>query len=288
MGRVKVFLLSFIVTLAVIVPIYGIGYFLTVEQNNAEFASEQQSGIYIAQPIISDEKTVLLMVGEGNAQNAESYTIISFNAYENSISIASMPPQTVMVLNQSPITLSDATRSAGPSQAAKAISETLGIQVDNYVFVSQQVLWETAEAFGTISMRLNNFLDSDDMNKMGLDEIISDMYTLTPRLFSQILSECTFDEADEYEMRAQGYSLYLSAGHGNIKVIFANLLTKNSSQIATNISALDIVDYERIWGFLDRQQPSYNAGALPGYYSRYGDKVYELNEGSMAFIEENF
>ncbi len=286
MGKVKVFFLSFIITLAVLSPIYGGAYYFSVVRDNTVFANEVQPDVYVAQPVLSDNINVLVLVGEGDVQSASSYMLISFNAYANSISILCMPPETVMVLNKQPLTLKEATRLAGPSHAANAISETLMIEVEKYVFASPQNLWQTAEAFGNITMRVSQYVNEDSLSELGILQSNAQAQVLSPRFFAQVLSEGKFPQANEYEMRALGYSLFLSAGHGKLSTTLSDFITKNSTEIATNISADELTQLRRVWQFLDRQQPTYNAGALPGDYSNYSEEVYELNEESLLIVQE--
>ncbi len=286
MGKVKVFFLSFIITLIAVIPVYGTAYYFSVVKSKTLYASENQPEVYMAQPVFSDTKTVLVLVGEGDVQSASSYMLISFNAYENTVSILCMPPETVMVQNKQPITLKEATRIAGPSQAASVISETLMIEVDKYIFTSAQLLWETAEAFGNITMRVSQYASEDSLGALGITQSEAQTQVLTPRFFAQILSEGAFAKQNEYEMRALGYSLFLSAGHGKLSTTLSDFITKNSTKIATNISASELASFKRIWQFLDRQQPTYNAAALPGDYSNYGEEIYELNEESLNTVKE--
>ncbi len=288
MAKIKVFFISFIVTLAAILPIYGIAYFLNVARPRAQFANEPQTEVYISQPAANETISILLMVGDENVQNTQSYVIVNFNAYENSINVVSMPGETVMIIDGKPITLEQATKSAGPSQAASAISQTLGISVEKYVFVSAELLWQTAQAFGNISMRTSLYASEESLKELGVIINGNEPQVLSPRFFAQILSDAQFSNVSRYEMRALGYSLFFSAGYGRLSEVLSEFFEENSAKIATNISAVELNEYKRIWQFLDRQQPTYNAGTLPGEYSNFEEQVYELNEQSLEFINKIF
>ena len=284
MSKTKVFWLSFVLTLAVLVPMYLAVYAYGSATNGAAAAEKAQSGVWVAQATAADAKTVLVMSGSGTAQTAESYTLVRFDALKNKISVASMPPETIVLVSGSPVTLAQAVDSAGPSQAAAALQETLNIPVDNYLFATPAMLWQMAEAFGNVQLRLGNYVSTEALAALGLATPGSETQTLSPRLFAQVLAgDVPRDKL--YLLRARGYAAFLTAGQGLLKSTLPATVRANSTKIATNLTAADLYDYERALQFLDRQQPTFHADAMPGAWA--GTR-YELAQEATAFATEYF
>ena len=57
------------------------------------------------------------------------------------------------------------------------------------------------------------------------------------------------------------------------------------AQSSTNLTATQIFDYERIFGFLRKEPPQYRAGVLPGTWA---DGRYELAENSVTVAAAYF
>ncbi len=290
MTKAKIFWITFAATMALFVPIYLVVYTLKGAQANSvvpQTVTQQQSGVLITNPTPDDTKNILLMSGESGAAQAQSYALIQFDAVNNTIAVTSMPPETIVLSNGSGIMLKDAVSAAGPSQGAKALSSTLGIDIKDYIFASPQLLWQEAQIFGNISLLLANYVQESVLEEMGFVNVTSKRYTLTPLLFTQLLSNNEIESNNIHEIRSLGYSAFLAAGHGDLSDIITTLIKDNSKNMATNINANKIFEYERTLEFIDKQQPTYIAQALPGTWSQ--DKTrFELNEETLQFMRDNF
>ncbi len=282
MSGKKIFWLTFFGTLVILVPIYYISYTIADAKSKPQTntVTQPQSNIYIAQPTEQDSQTILVMTGESNTASSDNYTLLHFDAYENIVSVVTMVPETVVLLNGEAVLLKDTVASAGPSQAAAALSETLGIDVKNYFFSTAEFLRQRAEIFGNINLNLNDFVDDDTLQELGFINSGSDKYTLSSSLFLQLLQADGMDKDDVCGLRASGYTSFISSAHGNLSNRLTDILRTNSGSVATNVTATDIFDYERTLEFLDRQQPTYNSRAMPGTWNSAKDR-YELNESSL-------
>ncbi|MEG1011847.1 MAG: hypothetical protein RSE54_08275 [Ruthenibacterium sp.] len=285
MTRGRAFWLSFFGTLAVLVPLYLAVFAYGSATTGARAAEKEKSGVWVAQATAADAQTVLVMTGGGTAQTAECYTLVRFDAYQNRIAVASMPPQTVVLIGGSPVTLAEAVQSAGPSQAVAALTETLHLCVDNYLFAAPKTLWQTVEAFGNITLRLPQYLERDAMAALGLTEVGGETQAVSPRLFAQILAEGNLAPEKLSALRARGYAAFLAAGHGRLKAVLPRAVRVNSTALATNLTAAQLYDYERTLQFLDQQEPAYIAEAMPGTWR---GARFELNEESAAFVQAAF
>ncbi len=290
MTKIKVFIISFLCTIAVFLPIYLLVYAFSgavKAPNTPQTVTESQSGVLVTNPMPSDTQTMLLMVGDSIAANASSYTIIQFNAVNNTIAVTSMPPQTVVLSGGKAITLQEAVVSAGPSQAAAALSETLGVEIKDYIFVSPDVLWTQAQVFGNITLMLDNYVDKDFLSGMGFINTDTMRYTVSPLILSQILSSEELEKESEHEIRSLAYSAFLAAGHGRLSEIIPAAIGQMGKSVATNISATKLFSYERTLEFLDKQQPTYYAKALPGEWAANMQR-FELNEQTLELMREDF
>ncbi len=293
MTNKKIFFLTFLCTVAVFLPIYLLIYAFQSAQINLNAqnpVTQPQSGVLVTNPTPDDTKTLLLMCGQGGAAEAESYAIIQFDAVNNIISVTSMPPQTILLMGGNPISLQDAVATAGPSQGAAALSETLGVEIKDYIFASPEIMWQSAQVLGNITLLLENHVSDDIISALGLINSGTQRYTLTPLIFSQLLERLIATEArqdGEHEVRSLGYSAFLAAGHGRLSELLPSAIKQNSNKIATNITATKLFEYERTLEFLDRQQPTYIAGALPGTWNS-SQLRFELSEETLEFMRNSF
>lgn len=291
MSKIKVFWISFAATMLVVLPLYLLAFALDAATGGARPTENSQSAIWVAQATAADAYTVLVMSGSGGAQTAEHYTLVRFDAYKNGVSVCSLPPETVVLSGGKPVTLADTVTSAGPAQATAALAETLAIPVDNYLYASPKFLWQTAEAFGNIQMRLGGYASAQTLTALGLDAATGDMQAVSPRVFAQVLAamyeQGGAQREQMYALRAHGYLLFLAAGHGGLKTTLPDAVRSGSNAIATNLTATQLYDYTRALQFLDRQEPTYTAEAMPGTWERNG-KRFELNEEAIVFAAKYF
>ncbi len=289
MTKTKIFWLAFLCTAAIFLPIYLLTYAFTNAQikTQPQTVTEEQSNVLITNPTTDDVYTILLMSGTSTAGMADSYALIHFDALKNVISVTSMPPQTVVLLDKDVMTLQEAVTRAGPSNGAKALSQTLGITVTDYIFASPDKLSDTAQVFGNITLLLKNYINEATLKELGFVNEQNERYTVSAQYFKQILQTESIGQSNINEVRSLGYSAFLAAGHGRLAQIIPQAISENSKSIATNINATKLFDYERILKFIDRQQPTYYAMAMPGGYSADGER-FELNEESLEFVRLAF
>ncbi len=290
MTNKKIFLITFLCTIAVFLPLYLIVYTIRSAQinfNTQNPVTQPQSGVLVTNPTPDDTKTLLLMCGEGNASEAESYTLVQFDAVNNTISVASMPPQTIVLLGGQAVALKDAVAAAGPSQGTSALSETLGVEIKDYIFASPDDLWQSVQILGNVTLMLENYVSNELISELGLIDSGTQRYTVSPLIFSQLLASENMEKTSEHHVRALGYSAFLAAGHGQLTDVIPTAIRQNAAKIATNISATKLFEYERTLEFLDRQQPTYYASALPGDWN-FSQTRFELSEETLEFMRETF
>ena len=278
--KLKAFFIALFGTLAVIIPIYLAA--AAVMMTRSAPVDTVQSGIPIAQPTAGDARTFLLMTGP---KQPETFVLLRFDARAGEVCTAALPGEAVMLVDGQPLTLTEAAEQAGPAQAAAAIEETLSIEVDNYLYCTADALVELTKNFGTARILLSNSLSVDALAELRLTVPGVDTVTLTPRMFADVLSADAAEPDLQTLLRAEGYLAFLRVGSetlaGNVPDALRAALAKSS----TNLTAVELYDYERIFGFLAKDPPQYRAGVIPGTWSR---GRYELAENAPAVAASYF
>ena len=75
-------------------------------------------------------------------------------------------------------------------------------------------------------------------------------------------------------LRAEGYLAFLRVGADTLAEKVPDALRAALAQSSTDLTAVQIYDYERIFRFLQKEPPEYRAGVLPGTWA--GER-YELS-----------
>lgn len=283
MSKRKAFWFSFLLSLAVIVPLYLAVFALGITR--AKPAEQKQQGIPIAQPTVSDHKTVLVMTGSATAQTPDTYALVYFDALRSKISVVTFPKETIVLTGGQAGTLAQAVEKAGPSQGVAALSETLEISVDNYLFASPETLCRMTEGLGNASLALGEYLTQEQIGNLQLVVEGTQTQVLSPRLLTEILASGEVSQKVRYELRAAGYRAFLQAGSETLANVLPDAVRKNSTKLATNITATEIFDYERIFDFLGKEPPQCSASTLPG---KWTGETYELDENSVAEAQQIF
>lgn len=280
MRKLKAFFFAMFGTLAVIIPIYLA--VAAVMMTRSTPVDTVQSGVPIAQPTAADARNFLLMTGP---EQPETFVLLRFDARSGEVCTAALPGEAVMLVDGQPLTLTGAAAQAGPAQAAAAIEETLSIEVDNYLYCTADALVELTADFGTARILLSNYLSMDALAELQLRVPGVNTVTLTPRMFADVLAADAAEPDLQTLLRAEGYLAFLRVGSetlaGNIPDALRAALAKSS----TNLTAVELYDYERIFNFLAKEPPQYRTGVIPGTWSR---GRYELAENAPAVAASYF
>lgn len=278
--KLKAFFFALFGTLAVIIPIYLAA--AAVMMTRSAPVDTVQSGIPIAQPTVDDARIFLLMTGP---EQPETFVLLRFDARAGEVCTAALPGEAVMLVDGQPLTLTEAAGQAGPAQAAAAIEETLSIEVDNYLYCTADALVELTKDFGTARILLSNYLSVDALAELRLTVPGVDTVTLTPRMFADVLAANAAEPDLQTLLRAEGYLAFLRVGSENLAGNVPDALRAALAKSSTNLTAVELYDYERIFGFLAKEPPQYRAGVIPGTWSR---GRYELAENAPAVAASYF
>lgn len=280
MSRAKAFWLGLGCTLAVLLPIY-LAVAAVIFTRSAP-ADTVQSGVPIAQPTLGDEKNFLLMTGP---EQPETFVLLRFDALEGNLCSVAIPGETVVLVNGQPATLADAAEQAGPAQAAAALMETLDIEIDNYLYCTADRLVDLAAGFGTARIPLANYMTSEALGQLQLNIPGVQTVSLTPQMLADVLAAGAATPDMQALLRAEGYLAFLRIGGDALADTVPDAVRAVLAQSSTNLTATQIFDYERIFGFLRKEPPQYRAGVLPGTWA---DGRYELAENSVTVAAAYF
>lgn len=249
MTNKRAFWISFLISLAVIVPGYLalLAYTLVTPSVAAD---TPQTDIPVVFPTVQDDRTVLVMTGGETVKEATGYTLVRLDALHRRLTALSLPAGTVVLVEGSPVTLSQAVASAGPTQGVRALEETLDVSVDNYLFTPSGTLADIAGNLGTAKMKLRSYISSDALERLSLAVDGVEELPLSPALLAEVLESGEVTGAAQCELRACGYAAFLSAGRKNLTSLVENVRA-NSGSIATDLTATQLYDYERLLGFLE-------------------------------------
>ena len=252
MSRAKAFWLGLGCTLAVLLPIY-LAVAAVIFTRSAP-ADTVQSGVPIAQPTLGDEKNFLLMTGP---EQPETFVLLRFDALEGNLCSVAIPGETVVLVNGRPATLADAAEQAGPAQAAAALMETLDIEIDNYLYCTADRLVDLAAGFGTARIPLANYMTPEALGQLQLNIPGVQTVSLTPQMLADVLAAGAATPDMQALLRAEGYLAFLRIGGDALADTVPDAVRAVLAQSSTNLTATQIFDYERIFGFLRKEPPQY-------------------------------
>ena len=280
MSKAKAFWLGLGCTLAVLLPIY-LAVAAVIFTRSAP-TDTVQSGVPIAQPTLGDEKNFLLMTGP---EQPETFVLLRFDALEGNLCSVAIPGETVVLVNGRAVTLAGAAEQAGPAQAAAALVETLDIEIDNYFYCTADRLVELAAAFGTARIQLANYMTPEALGQLQLNVPGVQTLSLTPQMLADVLAAGAATPDIQALLRAEGYLAFLRIGEDTLADTVPDAVRAALAQSSTNLTATQIFDYERIFGFLCKEPPQYRAGVLPGTWA---DGRYELADNSVTVAAAYF
>lgn len=280
MTRAKAFWLGLAGTLAILLPLYLAA--AAVVFTRSAPVDTAQSGVPIAQPTPGDARTFLLMTGP---QQPETFVLLRFDALEGNVCSVAVPGEAVVLVSGQPVTLAQAAQQAGPAQAAAALEETLAIEVDNYLYCTAKRLVELADGFGTARIPLANYLTPEALGQLQMDVPGIQTLSLTPQMLADALAAGAATPELQTLLRAEGYLAFLRVGGDALADVVPDAVREALAQSSTNLTATQIFDYERIFGFLRKEPPQYRAGVLPGAWV---SGRYELAENAVAVAASYF
>ena len=260
----KAFLTTFIVTLSVMMTVYGLFYLSFTGRSRA--AGTPQQGVPVMHPSAEDSKTVFIEAGN----DAKFYFLLKFNRIQNKISILSISPS--YVCTSTGRSLKEAKNRAGVMQCILDLQQEFGININYYISCSwkqlgsiidnltefgieelgeklpvpiKNLLMKNAEKLDTRSLinileRAETFLDNDTgiafLNETAYILLFyngDDIYSLTEKNFRNIYSNLTTNINTEDLNRFSRIFRFLSPA---TTTYYRNVITAQDTQAAEKIN----------------------------------------------------
>ena len=214
--------------------------------------------------------------GRGRAAN---FVLVRFDAYEGRITTAALDAQTVVLCGGQGMTLFEVAQQMGPAGVTAALEETLGAPVDNYIYCTARRLASLTENFGSAQLKLTNYMTSEALGELQLSVPGVSELTLSTQVLCETLEAQVLSRDAQTLLRAQGY-LPLRAASGQLEQRRQTPCARLWRKDSTDLTAVQLYDYQRIFKFLDKIVPEARALTFPGRWN--GDR-YEL---SSDFFDE--
>lgn len=280
---IKAFGLSFILTVAIALPLFGsfVLYANWQGKQQAETAQKEQSGVPIGTASKENDITVLVTVtGE-----APAFILLRFNAVENKVDICPVPAESVLLAPSGTTLLATSYKSAGPARAAALLGQTLNIAIDRYLAITPETI---AKVWGKLEpprVNMTGLLEQSELAQLGLsgDPVLS----VNPGEATAFLQQRGLAPIRLARLRA---AVWETALRQQLKALATSLpaaLRKNNGSLLTDFSVPDFYTLEDTLAFLARAEVDFSAEPIPGRYDTANGR-YEFGEDSIALAKRVF
>ncbi len=279
MPRLRAFLLSFLLTAGILVPLL---LFLVLLQNRQQQRQAQvdapASGVPIALPGPDDALTCLAVV---RTETEDWFLLLRLDAYNNTVTSLGLPGETAV---RSPeggaVTLAEACTGAGPGRAAALLADTLGVEIPHYLLGDQEDLAQAAaELFAPATVNLSGY----DVPGAQAQPGKAPVQAIAADQAASLLAEWDLDPDQQAGMLANIAGELLLGAIQTDGTLPGQLLRDTSSGLLTTLTSAEFASIDRICGFLSTRQPELHSQRLPG---RLTGERFELDEEAPALAAQ--
>ena len=277
-GPVRSFWLSFLLTLAVVMPVMG-AFALYVAAFPQTARTEQiQSGVPINRPTEKNSLSLLAV----SAGEEPAFLLVRLDAPEARFRLYVLPAETVVLSAEGPCTLAQAYETAGPARAAALLADTLQIPLEQYLAATPGVWAQAAEEAGTARLNLDGLLNGEEREALGLTESV---LTLNGEGAAQLLASAQLEPDRLAGLRAGVWQAFARQNRESLGAAVSGVLRQNSGSLLTNLSGVDLYTLADTLDYLTEAEPE--AQLMPGSWeSRTGR--YTLSEESVSLAQAEF
>ena len=277
-GPVRSFWLSFLLTLAVVMPVMG-AFALYVAAFPQTARTEQiQSGVPVNRPTGKNALSILAV----SAGRQPAFVLVRLNATEACFRMYVLPAETVVLSGEGPCTLAQAYETAGPARAADLLADTLQIPLEQYLAATPEVWAQAAEEAGTARLNLDGLLDEEERESLGLTEGV---LTLNGEGAAQLLDAAELAPVRLAGLRAGIWQAFARQNRENLGTAVSGVLRQNSGSLLTNLSGVDLYTLADTLDYLAQAEPE--AQLMPGVWEERTGQ-YALNEESVSLSQREF
>ncbi|MFI3170314.1 MAG: hypothetical protein R3Y06_10255 [Faecalibacterium sp.] len=283
----RAFGIAFCLTAAVLAPlIYGV-YLLSqwqAKEIEEEQVAQSESGIVITTPTSQNCMTILLcVVGE----ESTGFGLLRLDAMENVIYYAALPSEGVLLNGNATPTLAESYTAAGPARVAQLLRETLGIEIDHYLAITDTRLPTLAAEYGSVRVGLSGALSSAVLSFLEIDGSVSEWTVSEMQAFSADLKEeITQDQTDVTpetlaSVRNAFWEGWLRDKLTQLPATLPDALRNISASILSDISATDLYTLADTLEFLANNDAQVVPVPLVGDWNRSAGQ-YLFNDDTLA------
>lgn len=278
----KTFLISFFLTLAVLLPLLGgFAFYGIWKQKTAEKVNNTQIGVPIQSATQENDQTILVAV----AAEEPAFVLLRLNGLEGTVRISPIPAQSVLVAPSGPMLLRDSYTTAGPGRASVLLGETLNIEIDHYIAITPASLGTAWNGMEPLRVNLTGLLNPDELEKLGLSQ--DPVVSLAPENATSFLAELELAPIRLARVRA---AIWDAAFRQQQDLLAQNLiegLRQTSGTLLTDLTVTDMYTLQKTLDWLAKKDATVETQPVPGQYDAAVDR-YEFNEDSVTFARKWF
>ena len=275
----KVFWLSFLSSMAILLPLYATVYFSeTIIPRHSVGVAEPQSGISIDAPSLNDSRNIFVVIEDKSPR----FMLLRFDAWQERIAISFLRDDMLLLGDDgSLVSLQSGFEYAGPGYVAGLLSGTLSIDIDDYIKLSTESVIELGEEIGPIKF------SKELIAKAGAGTLTAADGTaaMSASTLATFLTLFPIEKDVSDEFYGEVYSLFMQASIDRLGTLFSELLTANTAGFSTDITATEIYDYQRLLGFFAEKNPKIEYMVFDGVVE---DTGFALGENSVSTAERYF
>lgn len=278
-----VFVISFFLTLALLMPLLGsmVLYSGWQNQQQAKEADRSQSGVPIIGPGPSEDITLLVTV----AREKPGFVLLRLNAPEARLWICPLPGESVLCSPGGPVRLEESYQAAGPGRAAALLAETLQLTIDRYLALTPESIGRIWGTLPPPRVNLSGVLSSQELG--GLEIKDDPVVTLRPQQADSFIQQVNPGPARRARLQGVIWEAALRQQLPELPKVIVQGLRSESGSLLGNMTAADLFSLEKSLDWLARQETQVEAELVPGHYDRRTHR-YEFDAESLAFIKERF
>lgn len=278
--KTKAFFRAFLLTLFIIVPVYAgiiIWQYRTPQQ-----VTGAASQVEINKPGAEDFKTLLVI---SESESGCSFVLIRMDALQNKFTVSALPAQSVVLAAGEAKTLESALAYAGPAYVSSALAQTIELRIDHYFYGESASMAKLISKLASVQVTLLSDIVANapagyEIYRRSAGTALANAQELT-----NIFKYGEFEAGERTALVQQVYASILQKNLPDLAATLPTAYRNSSSLFTTDMLAQDVYRYERILGFLARQEPTIVTQSMPG---EWNEDRFELSARSLEFAQENF
>ncbi len=283
MNRIRAFLLSFCLSIGILIPLLACIMLLQSRQisNGQEQvqADATTNGVPIALPSPDDKLTCLAMIQQ---EDTNYFLLLGLDAVKNRISVLGFPKDTVVLLPQGGTsTLEQEATQAGPGRAAELLSQTLQIEIPHYLLAKSTDLTKASSMLGAVTVNLSGYDISGAKASVGKAPVCM----MVPEQVFSLLDEWNLKDTQKSSLFANITGEFLLAAIQSDSTIPTQILRQASSKLLTTLTSQEFRQIDRICKLMNGKESEFSPEILPG--TAANDR-FELNDDSIALVHKYF